>query len=504
MNSDWILKFGVFGFFLGVIFRSFFDFGWAFVGLIALFAFAFVFLKNWKIAILCLGLCLGVARYEWKDVSREASAKWDQTQIAVIIDEPDEKETYTRYKVELDDGTKVLLTTRTTPKFEYGDRIKIDGKIKPVENFTNSEGEIFDWKSYLAKDEIYLESAFPKLELLEHDQGNFLQARLFELKHAFLSKLARMIPEPESSLAGGLDLGAKESLGKNLLDKFRIAGLIHIVVLSGYNITIVAIAVMWLLRRKFSERASIIAGIVTILLFAIMTGGGATVFRASVMSVLALIAQGAGREKAVSRALIIAAFLMILVNPKVLVFDLGFQLSFLATLGLIYLEPIFRPHFTRLPEKILGFKFREIASATLAAQSAVFPLILYTFGNFSVYAFPVNMLVLPIVPITMLFIFLAGILALFASFLPPLIILAFPFAWLSYALLTYMINLVKLVSKLPFANLQFTNVPIILILIIYASLIYLVVKLYKNKEHLGVRPPSAPQADPQGQPTPCQ
>jgi len=495
MNSDWILKFAIFGFFIGVVFRSFFDFGWAIVGLFALFALAFAFLKNWKIAILCLGLCLGIARYEWKDNSATVQLPGNHglpgNMQGLIIDEPEEKDNYIRYRAELNNGTKVLLTARVTPTFEYGDRIKIEGKIKLVENFTNSDGEIFDWKSYLAKDEIYYEVAFPKLELLEHDQGNFMQARLFDLKHAFLARLARMIPEPESSLAGGLDLGAKESLGKDLLDKFRIAGLIHMVVLSGYNITIVAIAVMWLLKRKFSERVSIIAGIITILLFAIMTGGGATVFRASVMAVLGLLAKSSGRENQISRALIVAAFLLILVNPKVLVFDLGFQLSFLATLGLIYLEPIFRPHFTRLPEKVLGFKFREIASTTLAAQCAVFPLILYTFGNFSLYAFPVNMLVLPIVPITMLFIFLAGLFALVSSFIPPLIILAFPFAWISYALLAYMINLVTVVSELPLANLQFNHVPMIFILAIYAILICLIIKFYKNKEHLGVRPPSA-------------
>jgi competence protein ComEC len=259
------------------------------------------------------------------------------------------------------------------------------------------------------------------------------------------------------------------------------------VVLSGYNITIVALSIMWLFSKFLSKRTSIIAGVISIILFAMMVGGGATVVRASVMAILGLLAQASGRTSQVARALVIAALLMVAINPKLLVFDIGFQLSFLATLGLIYLEPIFKPHFTWLPERLAWLPIREIASATLGAQLAVFPLILYTFGNFSVYAFPVNMLVLPLVPTAMLLVFLVGILVP----IPLISLLAWPIAWITYALLAYMIGLVRLVSHLPFASLQFDNVPLAIVLILYAFIVFLVIKFHKKEQHLATRSPSA-------------
>ncbi len=467
------------GFFAGILFRSFFDLGWAFLGLCLLFSLAFAFLRYWPVALVCLGLCLGLARYEVSDhVAPPPSGD-----AAIMVTEPEEKDTYTRYTVEFENGTKVLAIVSGLAEFEYGDRVSVSGKVKPVENFESEDGTVFDWKSYLAKDEIYYESAFPNLALVERDQGNWLRARLLDVKHAFLNQVAKRVAEPQASLAGGLVLGAKQSLGKELLDEFRVAGLVHMVVLSGYNITIVALAVMWLFRKFLSQRVSVAAGIVAIILFGLMTGGSSTVVRASVMAILGLLAQATGRTNAVTRALVFAALVMVLINPKVLVFDLGFQLSFLATLGLLYLEPIFASlkFIQKLPEKVFGLEFRAIASATLGAQAAVFPLILYTFGNFSVYAFPVNMLVLPLVPITMLLVFLTGLL----GFIPLISLVAYPLAWASYALLAYMLGLVHVVSNLPFANLQFTHVPPVIVLVLYGILIWLVVK-FGNKEEVGL------------------
>ncbi|HEY4504643.1 MAG TPA: ComEC/Rec2 family competence protein [Candidatus Paceibacterota bacterium] len=466
------------GFFLGVLIGSFLVFGWVlpvFILLLAVFcACLWLIFSREQIyflsAVFLLAMSVGVARLEWSGTDRNITPSGDQ---AIVIDEPTAGENSVRYVTQIGE-TKVLIVTGSDTHFKYGDVLKYFGKIKPVSD------------TYLNKDDIYYEMVFPKLALINKGEGNWLQARLFVVKNWFNANIARLVPEPESSLAGGLVLGAKESLGKDLLNKFRVAGLVHIVVLSGYNITIVALSIMWLFSKFLSKRTSVVAGIVSIILFAIMVGAGATVIRASVMAILGLLAQVSGRTSEVARALVIAALLMVAINPKLLVFDIGFQLSFLATLGLIYLEPIFKPHFSWLPNRVLWFPIRDIASATLGAQLAVFPLILYTFGNFSVYAFPLNMLVLPLVPTVMLLVFLVGVLVP----IPFLSLLAYPIAWVTYALLAYMIALVRLVAHLPFASLQFDNVPIFLIMIIYAGLIYLVLKFNKKEQHLGVGSPS--------------
>lgn len=453
---------GISGFFIGIILRSYLELGNSLVLFLILLAFTFIVVAKlekdkfyFSTAILLIFIGLGIGRYNLINPPKIIS----KVDVVTIIDEPEETDSYIRYRVKTDQGDKLLVYSKSNEvKYEYGDKLKISGKVTKIEN------------NYWAKDEIYYQVYNPKLNLVSHDNGNWLQSKLFALKHSFLSNISKEIAEPESSLAGGLVVGAKESMGKDLLDKFRISGLIHMVVLSGYNISIVALGVMWLLRRRFSLKVSTLAGIITIILFAIMVGGGATVLRASIMASLALVANATGRINQVTRALLLAAILMILYNPKLLVFDTGFQLSFLATLGLIYLEPIFRPHFTWLPETILKFKFREIASTTLAAQLAVFPLILYVFGNFSVYAFPVNLLVLPLVPLAMLLIFLTGIFA----FIPVLNLLSYPLAWLSYILLAYFISLVKLVSHLPLANLSISHIPLFLVILMYCGLVFLV------------------------------
>ena len=131
----------------------------------------------------------------------------------------------------------------------------------------------------------------------------------------------------------------KRALGKDLEEVFRTVGIIHIVVLSGYNIMIVADAIMRVLALFFFPRTRLIIGVGTIALFAILVGLSATVVRASMMAALVLIARGTGRQYAVLRALAFAGTVMLLINPYLLVYDPVFQLSFLATLGLILLSP---------------------------------------------------------------------------------------------------------------------------------------------------------------------
>ena len=350
----------------------------------------------------------------------------------------------------------MLVTMSHFPKVEYGDLVRLSGEIKRVKNFDESE---FDWVSYLAKSEIYFGSVFPQVEVLGHDKAGWLRGRLFNFKNAFLSNLQELLPEPHVSFAGGLIVGAKESMGEDLLEEFRKVGLIHIVVLSGFNIMIVAIGVMHFLELFLHRYVSIVAGIIVIILFAMLVGGGATVVRATVMALLALLAKATGRTSDVARALIIAGLLMIIHNPKVLVFDLGFQLSFLATLGLIYISPIIKTKMSKMP-------MRGLAGDTIGAQLAVLPWILYKMGQLSIVALPVNLLVLPFVPFAMLFGFLAGALGFISS------IIAIPFAWITYAMLFYMLAVVKIFASLPFAQVVSSSFPLIFVVMTYGLYVW--------------------------------
>lgn len=151
-------------------------------------------------------------------------------------------------------------------------------------------------------------------------------------------------------------------------------------------------------------------GILAILLFVLMTGANSTALRAGIMASLMIFARATGRNYDVARTMILAAVLMIFINPFVLVYDVSFQLSFIATIGVIFYAPRFEKYFRWITPK-LGL--RDIVSVTTAVYIFVLPFILYKMGNLSIVALPANILILPLIPFTMLFGFLSGFLGFF-------------------------------------------------------------------------------------------
>lgn len=282
---------------------------------------------------------------------------------------------------------------------------------------------------------------------------------LFSLKHSFASGLQEALPEPASSLAEGILVGGKQGLGKDLLEMFTITGLLPIIVLSGYNVMIVAEAVLLglgFLRRRY---ALLVSGVV-ILLFVLMAGAGSSAIRAGMMAVLALFARATDRRYDALRILIAVFTLMLLWNPYQLVYDPGFQFSFMATLGLILLTP----HLEVRLKKIKNGALREIVATTLSAQLFVLPILLYQTGNLSLVSVPANILALVAVPPAMLFSFIAG---LSGVLIPTFSI------WIglpAYALLSYIIWVATTFASLPFAHILIPTFSPLLLLVLYGVL----------------------------------
>jgi competence protein ComEC len=154
---------------------------------------------------------------------------------------------------------------------------------------------------------------------------------------------------------------------------------------------------------------------------------------------------------------------MVLWNPMILVFDISFQLSFLATIGLIFMSPVFQEKFKFLPER---FGLRDIAASTIGVQLFVLPFILYKMGNLSLIAPVSNTLVLPLIPTTMFLGFITGLLGLVVP------VIAFPFGWVTYLFLHVEIGIVHMFSQLPFASISIVNFPFILVLIFYSVVVW--------------------------------
>jgi competence protein ComEC len=224
----------------------------------------------------------------------------------------------------------------------------------------------------------------------------------------------------------------------------------------------------WLMLRRSLRFWLAVAAI---LFFTILTGGSASVVRAAIMGILVLLARHEGRMYNVRNALVFAGAVMIFINPKILRFDIGFQLSFLATAGLVWLAPVFEKALKNLP-KIFGL--REILTATLSAQLAVLPLLVVYFGQLSIISPLANLVILLFIPITMLVGFLAGgvgILWLAGAKI---------FGWLAWLFLTFEIGAIKFFAGLPLASVKMNwGWPFAIIYyLILLSLIY----LFYNKE----------------------
>ena len=486
------------GFAGGIAFRSFFDFGVSFpvflfaLGALFLFIRYSYVLKNMRISyigvagIVLLSSAFGILRYDMSAVRHQSEPLENAVGSTVVlrgvvVDEPDVRETHTNLVVraeELGSGEevvsasgKILVITEHYPAFQYGDIVTVRGKLGKPQNFSSGDtGREFDYVSYLRKDGIGYRMFYPELVRTGEGGGNPAQAALFSIKQSLMRSVSRVLPEPHASLVGGMVFGAKRGLGEDVLDAFRTVGIIHIVVLSGYNITILAEAVGRV--ASFLPRTmALFLSSATIVGFVLMVGAGATVVRAAIMALLVLLARATGRVYAITQALFAAAFLMLLHNPQILVFDPSFQLSFAAPVGLLYVAPLIEKHLNFLPTT---WQVREYATATIATQLFVLPLLLYTSGMLSVVALPVNLLILVLVPATMFFGFLTGVLGLIHA------ALAAPFAFIAYGLLQYELSVVSFFDSLPFASIAIPHFSAWLLFAAYAAYAILLFLVYKK------------------------
>lgn len=393
------------------------------------------------------------------------------TLTGTVIGDPDIRETNVRIPIEVSYGsstTKLIAVAEPYPMFSYGDQISVSGMLSRPEPFDTDGGRTFAYDSFLAKDGIFALIQHAHIEKTgeRHDPLTLALRTLYAGKHRFIRALEDALAEPYASLAEGLLAGGKQGLGKDLLDAFTITGLLPIIVLSGYNVMIVAesvLAFLSFLPRRFA--LSIAAAVVAA--FVLAAGGGASALRAALMAGLALFARATRRTYDALRALAAVYILMLLLNPLSLAFDPGFQFSFAATLGLILASSAFEVRLIRIRWAAL----REVIATTCAAQLFVLPLLLYQTGNLSLVSIPANVLVLPVIPLTMLLSAIAGVVALLVPSL------GFFIGLPAYALLWYITETARLFASLPLAHLILPAFPAILVPVLYVPVWLLLKRL---------------------------
>ncbi len=470
-----LLSIGVFGFASGIILCSLFVLSWPVVAFVFLLAGisggAYAVYKVRTYAYLCtLLLCVMLGMVRVLCVPMEVPAPFvplvdTPVQLSgTIVRDPDIRETAQRVTVRVErEGvlTNVLVVAPLYPRLSYADRVQIAGTLTYPKAFETDGGRSFDYPHFLAKDGVFvlIQRAQVTIQATELSVLERVPRALFAIRRAFARGVSHALPEPESSLAVGLIAGGKQGLGNELLEAFTVSGLLPIVVLSGYNVMIVAEAVLRSLRFLPRVGATGVAGIV-ILLFVLASGAGASAVRAGVMAGVGLFARATGRTYDALRALVFVFVLMLAHNPLLLLYDPGFQFSVIATLGLIVGSPLVSKRLTWVKSGVL----REVLATTISAQLFVLPLLLFETGNLSFIAVPANILVLPVVPFAMLLSFVAGVVGLLVPFAAPIVGLP------AYALLHYIVSVARVAAELPLAHTIIPAFPFVVVLLLYGLL----------------------------------
>lgn len=338
-----------------------------------------------------------------------------------IIVKPNEQHLVGKIKVE---GTGLPMVYR-------GDRLQIRGSLASTRGAAQAR------------------VSFAKLSLIRRGDS-----WLDNFRRKFIAGMQSVVPEPQASFGAGLLLGQRSTIPKEINDQLSITGLTHLVAVSGYNLTIIIMAARQLFG-KGSKFQSTLAASLLMLIFVLLTGLSASIVRAALVSGLSLLAWYYGRKFKAILLIVLTAAITTAWNPFYLWSDIGWYLSYLAFFGVLVLAPIALQILGRGREpKLVG----SLLAETISAQLMTTPIIMYIFGRVSNISLIANVMVVPLVPIAMLLTLFSGIAGMAAPVLGGWV------AWPAKLLLTYMLDITGLFSKLPHASAeQMIDLPVMLV-----------------------------------------
>lgn len=293
-----------------------------------------------------------------------------------ILSSPKQYFNYQTIYVSIDDLEKVLIKTDLSREFNYGDYVKFSGTLKTLVLKNNSV--IFTMNN-------------PKIEPKSRENLSFL-TNIYSLRQRIISNFKSNLDVKSSGLMLGIVFGIKDNLPKDFVNQIQITGVMHVIAASGMNVTMVSGFLFYLFALLFKRQVAVILSIIGILFYTALAGFEPSIVRAAIMGIIVFSAQIIGRQQYSFIALLITGFIMLFAFPKYLL-DIGFQLSFVATLGLLYIPSLF---------KRFQNDFTEIIIVTVSAQLATLPILLINFGNYSIFSVLANTFVLWTVPILMI------------------------------------------------------------------------------------------------------
>jgi len=434
--------------------------------------------------ILLAAFCLGGMRYQMSVPRFDAfhiafynDRDYDMLITGTLVEPPDYRDDYTNLRLKVSDidtgegslPASGLLLARVSNNqvFHYGDVLRLRGKLK-----TPPENEDFSYRDYLAAQHIHSYMSSAEVTVLPGRGGNLVSAGLYQFKEKALENIYRLFPDPESSLLAGILLGVDTGLTRELQQAFKNTGTAHIIAISGFNISIIAGLFVAFFSKFLGPRRGALLAVIGIIFYTILVGGDAAVVRAAIMGSLALVARQVGRRQFALNTLLAVALVMCLWNPLYL-WDVGFQLSFFATLGLILYADPFSQAANRLISKYFPAStaekvtelFSEFILLTFAAQLTTIPIMAYHFKRISLVSFLANPFILPAQPAVMI---LGGLAVLLSLVWFPLGQLA---GWIAWPFVVYTIRMVEIFDLVPHGTIFLGDFSIWFVIFFYALLL---------------------------------
>ena len=418
----------------------------------------------------------------------------DQGKVEIegmVVTEPESRDKASVFqlsaqKITIDNKTeqisgKAIVHVPRYSAYHYGDILKLNGTVETPPQFDD-----FNYRDYLAHQRTYSTMYYPKSALVERNKGSKVLAFIYSLRNSLSQSLSNVLPEPQSSLAQGILLGLRGNIPQSLTQTFSTTGTVHLLAISGLNLTIITGILLYIGIRLFGRRhyLYILLAFAATWFYVVVAGMQPPVIRGAIMGGMFLIAELLGRQRSAATALTFAASVMVGIEPQIL-WDASFQLSFLSMAGLVFIFPYLQvwnrgkslaPTNSGGIMAILYTTIIDSFAVTTSAIIATWPVIAYHFGIFSLIALPANFFAIPTLPAIII---TAAIIAITGLILP---LFAQAMGWIAWLFVSYLIFIVQIFDAVPFSSIRINNIQLWQVLIYYILLVLAIVIIKRRSQ----------------------
>ena len=410
---------------------------------------------------------------------------------AIVVSEGEEKDYKDVYEIEIK-GIKLLLNLKKSKnkslqnkenrylsnknsknssfKLKYGDKIEFYLEYEKPSTARNYMG--FDYSNYLKTKKIFgtVNLKEEDVEIISHDNSNIILRKIYELRNLMKTKIEKLLPKETSGLCLGMLIGETSGREENMQEDFRDSNLSHILAVSGANVSYIIVSITYIFNKMcLRKRLSKIISIILLILFMLLTGCTSSVNRACIMAILMLIAELLYRKSDVYNNLAISALILLIINPYSLL-DIGFQLSYMGTIGIVFLHDKIG-NFIKINNKIVKYFFEMIA-VTTCANLAIIPIMMFHFNTISLTFYFSNIIVGPILGIVVIIGFIMFFISLIFTPISSLI------AIVLNLMLKFIIKIAEITANMPFSKITIITPSFFFIIVWYLIIISI---SYKQK-----------------------